>query len=34
MGFAEEWGKCGCDYGEDLEWERLGDCEFAFGSLL
>ncbi len=27
MGFAAEWGECGCDHGEDFEWEGFGDCE-------
>lgn len=28
VGSAAEWGKCGCHYGEDIEWARLGSGEF------
>lgn len=29
VGFAEKWGEFGCDYGENVEWEGLGDSMFV-----
>jgi hypothetical protein len=27
VGSAAEWGECGGDDGEDIEWEGAGSCE-------